>query len=236
MERKIFFTALAVTMLLGTLLRRKKYQFSTSQAVIIAFILLFGGIGGTYLMGALEAGTWGNISYYGSVFIVPILMIPFSKIIKQNYSVLMDYCAPCGIAAIAVGKLNCKITGCCGGRVLWYTAEGQGVVFPSQLVEMAVATVILIILLRIEQKKLFSGKLYPYFLILYGSTRFVLTWFRETELVFGIMPSACFLSLIAVVLGIVWLLLLKKGIINAPVERNKSKKNKKLKKQKRDSL
>ena len=156
MERLYFFSALAVTMLLGTLLRKKKYGISTSMAVITAFVLLFGGVGGTYLMGALEAGAWGNISYYGSVFIVPILMIPFTRIIKQNYSVFMDYCAPCGIAAIAVGKLNCKITGCCAGRVLWYTEEGHGVVFPSQLVEMAVAIIILIVLLRIEHKNTFS--------------------------------------------------------------------------------
>ena len=207
MNRKVFFALLAVTMLLGTVLRRKKYQYSFWNAVLLAFLLVFGGVGGTYLFGYLEAGQWGNISYYGSVFFVPILMIPYSIIMKRNYAVLMDYCAPCGIAAIAVGKFHCKLNGCCAGRVLWHSAAGKDVLFPSQLTEMAVAIVILIALLLIEKKKPYTGKLYPYFLILYGLTRFVLNWFRETELVFGFIPLSCIISLVAVIIGVAWLVI-----------------------------
>ncbi|MCR5042090.1 MAG: prolipoprotein diacylglyceryl transferase [Clostridia bacterium] len=210
MKREVFFALLAATMLAGTLLRMKKYRFTPRRAVILAFLLLFGGVGGTYILGYLEVGSWGNISYYGSVFFVPVLMLPFSMIIKYSYTLLMDYCAPCGIAAIAVGKFHCFLNGCCGGRVLWQNSMGEDVVFPSQLTEMAVAAVILAVLLLLERKGRHVGKLYPLFLIMYGSTRFVLNYFRDAELVFGVIPTAGILSLAAVIIGVVWLLILKK--------------------------
>ena len=209
MERSVFFALLAATMLTGTLFRRKRYKFSFGRAVLLAFILLFGGIAGTYILGYFEVGSWGNISYYGSVFFVPILMIPFSRIIRYNYCFLMDYCAPCGIAAIAVGKIHCKLNGCCAGRILWYNASGEAVLFPSQLTEMTVAFIILFFLLHLEYKETHQGKLYPIFLISYGSTRLILNYFRDTDLVFGFIPTAGILSLIATT-GIVWLVVLKR--------------------------
>ena len=214
MKREVFFALLGLTMLLGTLLRKEKYNFSVGKAIILAFLLLFGGVGGTYVLGFIEEGYWGNISYYGSVFAVPIIMIPFSKIIKYDYSLLMDYCAPCGIAAIAVGKFHCKLNGCCAGRILWQNEAGKDVIFPSQLTEMAVAIIILALLLLIEKKGRYEKKLYPLFLIMYGSTRFVLNYFRDTELLFNIIPRAGIISIIAVITGIVWIIILKKLSVN----------------------
>ncbi len=228
MDRKIFFALLAATMLIGTLVRRQKYSFTVWRAVLLAFLLLFGGIGGTYILGYLEDGSWGSISYYGSVFFVPILMIPFSKIHKYNYSLLMDYCAPCGTAAIAVGKIHCKLNGCCAGRVLWYNASEEAVLFPSQLTEMAVAVIILAILLFLEYKDDHRGKLYPFFLIIYGASRFILNYFRDVELVFGFIPTGGILSLIAITTGIVWLIILRKMDNATTVKKNKG--NKQLKK------
>lgn len=211
-------------MLAGTLLRRKKYRFSIWNAVFLALLLLVGGVGGTYILGYFEDGSWGSISYYGSVFFVPILMIPFSKIIRYNYSLLMDYCAPCGIAAIAVGKIHCKLNGCCAGRILWYNASGEAVLFPSQLTEMAVAVIILVVLLLLEYKGSNRGKLYPFFLIMYGASRFILNYFRDTKLVLSLIPTAGILSLIAITAGIVWLIVLKKtDVLSTAVNRQEKK-------------
>jgi prolipoprotein diacylglyceryltransferase len=111
---------------------------------------------------------------------------------------------------LAVMKVQCLTSGCCGGRVLYYDANAVAVVFPSQLAELANAVVLMLVLLIMGIKNRNRGRLYPWFMILYGVTRFVLNIFRQEWVTYDgpLMPLGNIWSLLALAAGIVWLVVL----------------------------
>ncbi len=206
MSRQLFFTLITLSIVLITIARRKKYEIHILKSAIIGAIIVFEGILGAYLLGYFESGNFGPISYYGSVFLVPIAMIGVSKAFKLPYNRFMDYCAPSVALAAAIGKIYCASCGCCAGIVLYVNDLNESVVFPSQIVEMTCAFIIVAILLVLEQKNAYNGNRYGLFLIIYGAVRFILNWFRDTNApIFNILPIGCLWSIVSITAGILWI-------------------------------
>ena len=109
---------------------------------------------------------------------------------------------------LALLKVKCRIDGCCYGKT-FHTRTG-GVQFPSQIIELIVAIVLMFVLIILLQKSKREGMIYPYYLILYGVTRFILNLFRETTPWIGPLPAGNFWSLISVGIGIIAIVVLKK--------------------------
>ena len=131
-----------------------------------------------------------------------MLLLP-ALILRIPYSTLMDLCAPAECLMLAFMKVDCLQSNCCIGKYL-PALEFQ---FPSQIVETLTILIIMFLLPRFERKEKHTGKLYGYYLILYGSTRFVLNWFRYGLTPFvWILPAGNFWSLVAIVFGLGWLL------------------------------
>lgn len=191
-----------------------KYRLKLWKCIPIALILTITGTIGTYIWFFVENSWFGGRSYYGAVFIVPIAFIALAKLMRVSYGDLMDLCAPAECVMLAIMKLQCLIDGCCGGRVLYTTAEGIEVVFPSQIVELANAFLLMLVLMIMAFLPKFRGKIYPWYLVLYGATRFVLNWFRaeSTPIMAGLTPG-CLWSLVAIFFGILWLCDYKVSIV-----------------------
>jgi len=176
------------------------------KTVIIALLLTVTGTAGTYLMFFVENGFWGGQSFFGAIFIVPFIFVGVAKLFKIPYGVLLDLCAPAECIMLAIFKVNCYIAGCCEGKVIWYTDEGAPVFFPSQIVELICALLIMLVLIRMEKSSKSVGKIYPYYLLLYGSSRYILNWFRwDTAPFVWILPPGNFWSLCAILMAGVWL-------------------------------
>lgn len=205
MERIIFFLTLLIGLWLICFFRRHRYGFSTIQSTLISIMTVAFGVLGTYLLGWLEAGEFGAISYYGSVFAVPLIMAPMSWVTRTAYGKIMDYCTPCGSAAISTGKLFCRIQGCCGGRIVGYHEDQTPIVFPSQIVEMSFGLLLFALFILMERNNRCKSNRYPLFMILYGCGRFALNYFRNTESWFGVLPSGNLWSIVAVAIGVFWL-------------------------------
>lgn len=206
-HRIMIICAGALAMLIQMLLRRKAYPHITLWKIpIISILLTIVGVIGTMIMHYIETGHFGGTSFFGAVFFVPILMLP-ALLLRIPYGLVLDLCAPAICLMLAIMKIDCLLSGCCIGKYL----PSLGFQFPSQIVEMIVALIIMVILLRFEQNKNKQNKLYAYFLIFYGCTRFILNWFR-----YGIKPFVLFLpngnfwSVIAVAIGIIWLAVLSR--------------------------
>lgn len=205
MIRAVFFSVLGLSILLLCVLRARYFEIEYLQATIIGILITAGGICGTFILGYIESQKWGAISYFGSVFFVPIIMFFYAKIIQEPFLKIMDYCTPSGCVAVAVGKVFCKINGCCGGRTIGMHADGSIITFPSQIAEMILGVVLLFLFLYIERKKYLNQKRYQLFLVLYGAGRFVLNYFRKTTQGIGIIPDGALWSIVSFVLGVVWL-------------------------------
>ena len=160
-------------------------------------------------MGFIEGGIWRNRSLYGGVFFTPLLLWPVAKITKVPYKDVLDLFSPGGFILIGLSKLRCCYDGCCVGITIYY-GHGSSYLFPSQIVECVMAFVLFIVIVLMFRKQKWRGLLCAYSFVLYGSTRFILNFFRETEPWIGPFASGTIWSVVAVVIGIAWILLYRR--------------------------
>jgi len=206
----------------------KRYYKQYWKGIIVAVLLVITGVIGSYLWFYLENGTFGGRSFYGAVFFAPILFLPASKILRMKYLDVMDLIAPAGCITLALVKVQCIKDRCCMGKVLFINADDIVVRFPSQIAEMIVFFVIAAILIWMLTKPRCRSMVFPWFLVLYGSTRFVLDFFRDVQSPYAIGLSAgSFWSLCAILLGVAWfaVLYLQKNFGENNNERKQRSKN-----------
>ena len=157
----------------------------------------------------IESGGWSGTSFYGAVFFAPFMMAAVARLLKVKVATLLDLCAPSECIMLALMKVRCIIYNCCAGKVLC-VINSEEIRFPSQIVEMMVAFILLYILVRCIKKSKYQDSIYAWYMVLYGVTRFVLNLLRDTKPFVWIFPAGNFWSLISVIIGVIWLLLWKK--------------------------
>jgi len=204
-ERILIILGGTLGMLLLMLFRKRKYaEIPVWKMIISSLLLAVCGVVGAMLMYFIESGSFGGTSFFGAILFIPVLMLPVALMLRIPFGRMMDLCAPCECVMLAVLKVDCLISGCCYGRMF---GEFQ---FPSQIVEMIVILIIMVILLRMEIKPKNKNLIYPYYLILYGATRFFLNLLRGGLTPFvWILPAGNFWSLVSVCIGMSMLLLIK---------------------------
>ena len=202
-----------IVLLIGTvammrliLVLMKRYQVAVWKGIPAAFILTITGTLGTYIWYFIESSWFGARSFYGAVLLVPLAFIYVAKLMRISYGDLRDFCAPAECVMLAIMKYQCLVDGCCAGRVLRSIAPDGSVTFPSQIVESVNALVIMAVLMKLAFSKKNRGKVYAWYLVIYGVTRFILNWFREdtTPLLIG-LPAGNLWSLLAIFVGVLWL-------------------------------
>lgn len=183
-----------------------RYRTALWKSVPTAVLLTLVGLLSTYIWAFVEMGGFGARSFYGAVFLVPAAFILIAKLIRIPYRDLMDFCAPAECAMLIIMKYQCLVEGCCGGRVIYTSPLGVETLFPSQIVELVNAAVLVVVLMLLAFHRKNRGKIYAWYLILYGITRFVLNFFRagNDSLLFGLKAGNIW-SLISVFIGILWL-------------------------------
>ncbi len=202
----IFLAAGAVGMFLCMLYCRQIYPIPKWKIAVSTILLTISGILGAYLMGFIENGRWGIQSFYGAVFLVPVMMWLPAMLLKIPYGVMMDICAPAECIMLALLKINCKITGCCGG-LYFYPWEGMKFQFPSQIAECITAILLMLFLIHIIKKKTHRNMIYPLYLLTYGIIRFILNFFRFSHFWIGPLAAGTFWSLISIAIGGIVLLI-----------------------------
>jgi phosphatidylglycerol:prolipoprotein diacylglycerol transferase len=135
-----------------------------------------------------------------------------------------DVFAP-GIAlGHAVGRVGCLMAGCCYGKpttLPWgitftdpFAASNVGTplgiaLHPTQLYEAGAELAILAVLLLTERRgRAFPGRTFWIYMFLYGVSRFIIEMFRGDErgMVFGVLSTSQFISVLIVPISIVMLI------------------------------
>lgn len=209
--------AMAAVMLLP---RRWRVGLPMWKTLLSAAVLTVLGVLGAKLMYVLENGGFGGISYYGAVFFPPLFMVLLALLLRVPPLTLLDLCAPAECVMLALLKVLCLKNGCCSGRLLFTAASGTEVYFPSQIIELLNALVLMVILLRLIRKGTWQGRIYPIYMLLYGITRFILNLLRDTEPFLLGLPAGNFWSLVAIVIALIWLRLAhpQKGVAESEKE------------------
>lgn len=133
---------------------------------------------------------------------------------------------PCAFM-LFIGRWGCFFAGCCYGlptsRLIGvrFPTTGYIAVIPSQLLESTAALLIGILLLFMERKMNRAPKvaeqgalLWPMLLILYGGYRFIFDFWRAGDRILGLRVGQ-YTGLLALVVGVAWILWSKKRIENA---------------------
>jgi phosphatidylglycerol:prolipoprotein diacylglycerol transferase len=151
-----------------------------------------------------------------------------------------DVFAP-GIAlGHAVGRMGCLLAGCCFGRetsVPWAVTFHSSVaaanvgtplgipLHPTQIYEAGAELIILGLLLATERRgRIFAGRTFWLYLLLYGIARFIIEFYRGDNrgLVFGVLSTSQFVSVLLIPASIVMLFLLSRRPDPTPIEAARS--------------
>lgn len=186
----------------------KFYRFPIWKVAVACVFVGAASYGGMKLMAFIESGRWAGRSFYGAVFMIPILLFPASKLLKVSYGKLLDLVPPAGFFMLSMFKIKCKIDGCCKGRIM--EIGGSSFRFPSQIAECVAALILMAVMFVIIKKGRWKGYCYGWCLLLYGCVRFILNAFRETTPWIGPFAAGSFWSLVAFVIGAAILLRAKK--------------------------
>jgi len=186
------------------------YKMPRWKIVIILIVLTALPFFACKLMFFIENGRWDGQSFFGAVLLAPLLTWITAKLINEPYGAVMDIHAPAVCIMLAVQKVGCIISGCCGGMIFAYAANGDPIRFPSQIVECAAALFLCLALFWMLDKEKNRGLLLPWFMVLYGVSRFVLNLLRETTPVFLGMAIGNIWSIVSVVIGVAMYELIRK--------------------------
>lgn len=209
------YVMMVVFMLLKS--RRTKYGLNPLQSVIFATAeLIFGVLGCKILFiledipNVIENGlSFGGFSFYGSVLLIPLLMPLIGKLLHLNWRDTLDNSAICILAMLSTIRIGCFLAGCCGGITL---VAGGDFYFkvPTQLMECACSTIILILLLKWEKRGVANGFFYPTLLITYGCARFLIEFLRDTAKDWLHLSHGQWFSIAAIIAGVTFEILLRK--------------------------
>ena len=206
-------TDLIVILILGMVLmcipigvQMKWYGIALWKSIPASIAIILTGVYGSQLWFYIENGFFEGRSLYGAVFLAPIVYLPLSMLIRIPYTQCLDFCAPPACMLLAVLKLQCLKEGCCQGMVIGLDENLCYIRFPSQIVEAVAFIAVAMIPYCMSRIPKYRGKIYPWSLVLYGSSRFVLNLFRDISEPYVLGLSAgSFWSLIALAIGVLWL-------------------------------
>lgn len=202
-------TVLAVGYFTG---KKRGFNFAKSILYIVCAIIL------GYLL--LWVTSWvfggGKVNGLNFVRIVTFLPVPIwllTQLFKDDFASVTDFIAPLVAIFHGVTHIGCIFPGCCHGYPAeWgiYSNEAGAVCFPNQLMEAFSSILIGILLLNMLIKGYQQGKIYAWYLVLFGSTRFCWEFLRDNEKIWLGISELAFHAITACVFGSIALVVLKR--------------------------
>lgn len=177
---------------------KSKLNMSMAAVVFISIFHTVAGVLSVKVFAFLESGASGGMSLYGGIFFMPVLYYLGAKVSKRNVVEVFDVFTLCMIFTVMCARVNCWISGCCGGILIPGTEE---MFWPTRQLEIIFYIILLIKLGSKIGKKPCDGTAYPIYMISYGLFRFVIEWLREPGIQIGIFHTAHIWSIFACVIG-----------------------------------
>ena len=127
---------------------------------------------------AFLEGVPGGMSLFGGVFFMPIYYLIGAKLMKRKLADVFDVFAVCTIITVMFARVNCLLSGCCGGTLI---PGLNGLRWPTQWIEIIFYLVLIAFFWKKVGKEKYTGMIYPMYLLFYGCIRFVLEFVRQKD-------------------------------------------------------
>lgn len=200
-----------VGMFISVFIQSFKYKICLWKSIVIALALTVFGTLGAMLMFFVENGYFDGFSFFGAIFLIPIVFYPLALLIREKYSNVMDSSAPAGCVILIIMRVNCIRSNCCRGMSLYMAEDGSDIRFPVREAEITFAVILCVLLIILSYKGKLNGILYPAYMISYGVGRFILNCFRmEFYTTDMILPFGNIWAIVSVVTGIIWIIFFKR--------------------------
>lgn len=192
--------------------RRTFFSLNIWQCGAFTALLTAVGVAGAMLLFFLESGSFGGVSFFGSVYLIPLVMPLVGMLFRLRSGQTMDVCGPCVAIMIGCMRVNCFLSGCCGGVE---TCLGDFCFsWPTQALDSIGDFAILFWLLRLEAMGKAEGTLYPLFMLAYGTMRFLLEFLRDTPKDWLYLSHGQWFALISILCAATWTWLAAKNLRN----------------------
>jgi phosphatidylglycerol---prolipoprotein diacylglyceryl transferase len=163
--------------------------------------------------------------FYGGLIAAVVVSLWYLRRHRMPVWSVTDVFAPAVALGHVIGRMGCFFAGCCHGRptdVPWavifrseVAAENVGTpinipLHPTQIYEAGAELLILVALLLTERRgRVFPGRTFWSYMLLYGVSRFVIEFYRgDVRGMVGALSTSQFVSVLIVPLSIVMLILL----------------------------
>ena len=193
------------------MIHRKHYPISWVKSLIAAVLMFAIGYSFSAVLGWAESGfkVWGANNIVRVFIYLPLICVLVAKLLKVKPLMMLTMLTPNVALQQVVGHTVCVFPGCCRGYPCdWgvWNPVTNSILFPNQWLECLVSLAIMVFLVFYQKKHNYTtnGKVYPIFLMLYGSTRFLLEFLRNNEKLWLGISSLAFHALFMTVVGIVW--------------------------------
>lgn len=171
-------------------------------ALLIAVCHTLAGVVCVKVFAFMETGfnpdSLGNMSLFGGVFFMPFLYLTGAKLMKRKTADVCDAFAGCMILTVMCARVNCILTGCCGGRLL---PGAERLRWPTREAEIVFYMVLLVLLGRRILRDETHGTAYPVYMIAYGIFRFIVEGFRSADSPLGLIHMGHIWALVSMALG-----------------------------------
>ena len=196
----------------------KHYQFGFSKSilyvvgtVLLGYLLLWGT---SWVFGG---GKMNGLNFVRVVTFLPIPIFLLSWLLKNRFGTVADFIAPLLAVFHGVTHLGCIFPGCCHGYPSdWgiFSNEAGTVCFPNQPLEAVSSILIGVSLFVLAVRGIQTGRLYAWYLLSFGLTRFLWEFLRDNKKIWNGISELAIHAIIAMIVGIVFLAVItmnKKG-------------------------
>lgn len=202
------------------LFRMKQFGISFKKMLLIYIVFSMVGLAGASIGAAAAGGAIAGRRLYGLMIFDTAALIIMSRFLHMEVCKLGDFIAVPIMAVCASAKIDCLMNNCCRGFLMCYQGT-EAIYFPSAILEMVIWSIFVVLLLLIEKKGSAAGTLWPVSMIWFGTVRYLVDFLRGSEWekkpFFFTMPGGQFWSLIALLIGVVFLyIVLKKKLGCSP--------------------
>ena len=199
------------------LVYRRHYGYGWFRSLLIPLVVLLSLNIFLLLIGWARSGftLFGTKNIELGYPFVPLMVIGAARLMKDDWRRMLDFMTPGLSLTLTMVKISCCFVGCCFSfpveHGLWNPIF-ETELFPLQIVEGILALVLCVVCVLIAKKQDYrvTGRIYPIFLILFGSIRFFLDILRVNPKRFWFVSDLAIAALVMVIIGVVWLIVDKK--------------------------
>jgi len=195
-------------------IKSKQYGFTIGGSILATVVFfLFSYLGAKLLAGVercIDNGwtVWSmeGQSLFGVLYISMVAIPLMALVFKKKVSDLFDFFAPTCPLLLAFIRTGCFLGGCCGPKEMQW--GNSPVLLPVQLFEVICDLIILYFcLIQDRPKENGTGKgsgIWPFMMVTYCFTRFLLEFLRYSKLYFGWISLSQTHCIIFFVVGMAW--------------------------------